>query len=311
MSGRQRPPPPSSHGVPSRWAGRTSSPLSPATARARRRPTHARHSGCPPTRQTAVTDLLQHDLSGNPPGQKAAAGSAEASLRLARPAEPGCRAACLSYAQATPARPWWRSCRRSCHSGPPSCRSLGALPDSCPGESASELPERCRRPAAPLAGRGCDPRHEILIAPPPEQEGLGAERLGVLDLAPLFAVLSPNLEEPAAVPEALLTGRVLRDSVLRDVLADHDLSHFGSPFIGVVGYRHRRLRLSASARIVRAVGDGYTAAPGNWAPASRPVRPPGGVHTGWKRDRVREEGDACGTGGIWPDPPGAVRGRRC
>ena len=33
------------------------------------------------------------------------------------------------------------------HSGPPSCRSLGALPDSCPGESARELPERCRRPA--------------------------------------------------------------------------------------------------------------------------------------------------------------------
>jgi hypothetical protein len=34
------------------------------------------------------------------------------------------------------------------HSGPPSCRSLGALPDSCPGESARELPERCRRPAS-------------------------------------------------------------------------------------------------------------------------------------------------------------------
>jgi hypothetical protein len=36
------------------------------------------------------------------------------------------------------------------------------------------------------------------------------------------------------VPEALLTGRVLDDSVERDVLANHDLSHFGSPFIGLL-----------------------------------------------------------------------------
>jgi len=54
-----------------------------------------------------------------------------------------------------------------------------------------------------------------MTAPPAQQQGLGAQRLGVLGLAPLFAVLIPNLEEPAAVPEALLTGRVLRDSVQR------------------------------------------------------------------------------------------------
>src|SRR5579863_9244908 len=36
----------------------------------------------------------------------------------------------------------------------------------------------------------------------------------------------------------------------------------------------------SGGRIVRAVGGAYTAAPGNWAPASRPVRAPGGVHTG-------------------------------
>src|SRR5256884_94278 len=46
----------------------------------------------------------------------------------------------------------------------------------------------------------------------------------------------------------------------------------------------------SGARIVRAVGDAYTAAPGNWAPASRPVRPPGGVYTGWKCHVVRKEG---------------------
>jgi hypothetical protein len=34
--------------------------------------------------------------------------------------------------------------------------------------------------------------------------------------------------------------------------------------------------------VVRAVGDAYTAAPGNWASATRPVRHPGGVYTGWK-----------------------------
>ncbi len=46
----------------------------------------------------------------------------------------------------------------------------------------------------------------------------------------------------------------------------------------------------SGARIVRAVGDAYTAAPGNWPSASRPVRPPGGVYTGWKRNVAWEEG---------------------
>src|SRR5881394_2456231 len=36
----------------------------------------------------------------------------------------------------------------------------------------------------------------------------------------------------------------------------------------------------SGGRIVRAVGSAYTAALGNWAPARRPVRPPGGVYTG-------------------------------
>ena len=37
-------------------------------------------------------------------------------------------------------------------------------------------------------------------------------------------------------------------------------------------------------------GDEYTAAPANWAPASRPVRPPGAVSAGWKRRVVPKEG---------------------
>src|SRR5690348_3011784 len=40
----------------------------------------------------------------------------------------------------------------------------------------------------------------------------------------------------------------------------------------------------SGGRIVRAAGSAYTAAPGNWAPASRPVRAVGGVYTGRRYD---------------------------
>src|ERR1700677_1694561 len=71
----------------------------------------------------------------------------------------------------------------------------------------------------------------------------------------------------------------------------------------------------SGGRIVRAVGDGYTAALANWAPAGRPVRPPGGVCTGWKR-RVMWKGGARdgdsgsalpGAGRGWRGVPGAGR----
>src|SRR6516165_5562804 len=62
-----------------------------------------------------------------------------------------------------------------------------------------------------------------------QEQGLGTQRLGELDLGPRFAVLVQKLVEPAAVPEALLAGRVLDDSIERDVLVYHDLSHLGSP----------------------------------------------------------------------------------
>src|SRR5260370_22366240 len=71
----------------------------------------------------------------------------------------------------------------------------------------------------------------------------------------------------------------------------------------------------SGGRIVRAVGDAYTAAPGNWAPASRPVRAPGGVYTGRRYDVARKEGaqdgdsrsSLTGAGRGWRRVPGAGR----
>src|SRR6266481_5615801 len=71
----------------------------------------------------------------------------------------------------------------------------------------------------------------------------------------------------------------------------------------------------SGGRIVRAVGSAYTAALGNWAPASRPVRPPGGVYTGRGCDVVRQEGARdgdrrsalTGAGRGWRGVPGAGR----
>src|SRR5260221_672540 len=71
----------------------------------------------------------------------------------------------------------------------------------------------------------------------------------------------------------------------------------------------------SGGRIVRAVGSAYTAAPGNWAPASRPVRGPGGVYTGPRYDVVRKEGaqdgdsrsSLTGAGRGWRGVPGAGR----
>src|SRR5215218_1469372 len=83
------------------------------------------------------------------------------------------------------------------------------------------------QPVRILPTPGWPTRREELVAPPTQQHGLGAHRLLELDLGPLCAVAARELLEPAAVPEALV---VLDDSVERDVLADHDLCHFGFPF---------------------------------------------------------------------------------
>jgi hypothetical protein len=44
--------------------------------------------------------------------------------------------------------------------------------------------------------------------------------------------------------------------------------------------------------VVSATTDAVPAAPEKWAPASRPVHPSAGVHTGWNRGELRGEGDA-------------------
>src|SRR5258706_11919910 len=93
------------------------------------------------------------------------------------------------------------------------------------------------QPVRQGARPGWPPRGEELVAAPTEQHGLGAQRLVEQALGGLFASSVADATEPAAVPEALLTGRVLDDSVERDVLAYDDLSHFGSPLVGVVSCR--------------------------------------------------------------------------
>src|SRR5689334_12373992 len=50
-----------------------------------------------------------------------------------------------------------------------------------------------------------------------------------------------------------------------------------------------QLPARSGGRIVRAVDSAYTAARGNWAPASRPVRAVAGVYTGRRYDVVRKE----------------------
>src|SRR5206468_11742939 len=94
------------------------------------------------------------------------------------------------------------------------------------------------QPVRQFAAPGWPPRGEELVGSPTEQLGLGAQRLVEQDLGRLFATPLTDTTDPATALEALRTGRVLDDSVERDVLADNDLSHSGSPFAGVLSY-HR------------------------------------------------------------------------
>src|SRR5215472_11105324 len=83
------------------------------------------------------------------------------------------------------------------------------------------------QPVRQVAAAGWPPRGEPLIAPPAQQEGPGSQGLVEREPGKLRAV--PDQADPAADPEAFVTGRVLDDSVERDVLAHDDRSHFGSP----------------------------------------------------------------------------------
>src|SRR5579859_8116467 len=87
------------------------------------------------------------------------------------------------------------------------------------------------QPLGPFPASVQPPLGEPRVGPPTQEQGLGAQRLVELDLGPLLEVLGPKLTEPAALPEAFFTGRVLDDSIERYVLADHHLAHHSSPFI--------------------------------------------------------------------------------
>jgi len=92
------------------------------------------------------------------------------------------------------------------------------------------------QPVRQGAGPGWPPRREELVAAAAQQHGLGAQRLVECDPGRLVAAPVADTTDPAAVPEALVAGRVLDDSVERGVLADDDLYHVGSPLAGGVGY---------------------------------------------------------------------------
>src|SRR5688572_15845363 len=84
------------------------------------------------------------------------------------------------------------------------------------------------QPVRQLATSGWPARGEPLVAPPTQQQCFGAKGLVERELVELWAV--PDQADPAADPEAFITGRVLDDSVERDVVAHDDLSHFRISF---------------------------------------------------------------------------------
>src|SRR5205823_2969034 len=93
-----------------------------------------------------------------------------------------------------------------------------------------------------LATAGWPPRGEPLVAPPTQQQSLGAQRLVERELGQLWA--ARDHADPAADPEALVTSRVLDDSIERDVVAHDDLSHSGLLSLVPVSYhrcRHRHI----------------------------------------------------------------------
>src|SRR5438876_1094468 len=159
------------------------------------------------------------------------------------------------------------------------------------------------QPVRQLAAAGWPPRGEPLVAAPAQQEGPGGQRLVERELGELRAI--SDQADPAAGPEAFVTGRVLDDSVERDVLAHDDLSHFGSAPRWSSGNQTLAARPAGPPCLAEQ--------PVSFA--GRPVRPPGGVYTGWKRHVMRKEGAQdgdsrsalTGTGWRWRGVPGADR----
>src|SRR5262249_12564877 len=104
----------------------------------------------------------------------------------------------------------------------------------------------------------------VLVAPSAHEQRLGALSLGKLELGPRIPVIAHELREPPAVPGAFLAARILDDSVEGDVLADHDLSHLGSPCL-VVGSREMSRAIRGCrclpVRRVRRAGFGWGGLP--------------------------------------------------
>src|SRR5262249_34837698 len=83
------------------------------------------------------------------------------------------------------------------------------------------------QPVRQRAAPGWPAGSEEFVAPPTQQEGVGAQRLIERHLGRLFATLAADATDPAAVGAPFDSRRVLDHTVQRDVLTHHDLSHRG------------------------------------------------------------------------------------
>src|SRR5206468_13088088 len=81
-----------------------------------------------------------------------------------------------------------------------------------------------------------------LVGASTQQHGLGTQRLVERDLGCFFTTAVADTTDPTAVPEPLVTGRVLDDAVEREVFGDDDLSQFGSPFVGAASRSRRPVK---------------------------------------------------------------------
>src|SRR6266566_7620366 len=90
------------------------------------------------------------------------------------------------------------------------------------------------QPVRQCASPGWPPRSQEFVGASTQQHGLGTQRLVERDLGCFFTAPVADTPDPTAVPEALVTGRVLDDAIERYVFADDDLSHCGSLLVAAV-----------------------------------------------------------------------------
>src|SRR5262249_6475033 len=114
------------------------------------------------------------------------------------------------------------------------------------------------------------------------------------------------VRQPANTPASVLLTCFLRLAAF-PADADDSIVNLPGSFLAAAA--------RSGGRIVRAVGSAYTAAPGNLAAASRPVRAAGGVYTGggttWCGRKGAQDDDSrsalTGAGRGWRGVPGAGR----